>query len=253
MSKKIQSSGFTFFPLIFLGTLLVGGTSYYGVKKYFGLDNNTGLFMWGCLTRPHENGAFAPCSKYVAEEIVKPLKDVCEQNKQCSRTADTIRILEVGAGSGIFTREIVKTVHSSGNQYLFDVIEINNDYCVKLRQEFRRHDQVTIKCMSVLDFSAPNSYYDFIISSIPLSIFSTEDVKKIFNFYTATIKKGGVLSYIKLRGHQVTQKILQGNHKQQYHERQTLLDDFNNAYNAQRVEVKRNIPPVYVYHCVISQ
>ena len=244
--------GFTLTSLIVLSTFGLGSLSYFGAKKYFGLGKNTGIFMWGCLTRPHENGAFAPCSKYVAQEIVKPLEVECERRKQDPELSqDTIRILEVGAGSGILTRAIVNTIHTSKLPYLFDIVEINNDYCAKLRKEFREHAQINVKCTSVLDFAATHQY-DFIISSIPWSIFSTEDLKKIFDIYTSSIKKDGILSYIKLCGHGVTQKILQGAQKQHYQERQALLEDFTERYSIGAVEVKRNIPPVHVYHCKIS-
>lgn len=250
MPRRVQRGSATIAFAVLLSAAALGGI-YQGAKKYFGLDDNTGTFLWGCVTRPHENGAIAPCSKYVAQEIVKPLERECGR-RLAERNELPLRILEVGAGSGVLTREIVKTAELSGLDYSFDVIEINNDYVKKLRKEFEAHDRVNVKCMSILDFTAPNNHYDIIVSTVPFSIFDIADVKKIFSLYQNVIQPGGKFSFIKLRGHRATQKLLQGEQKIQYQEKQIFIEEFNAKYCTQRVEVKRNIPPLYVFHCTIS-
>ena len=229
--------------------LLSGGIIVHKGTRHF-LGNNVGTFMWGCVTRPFENGAFAPCSTFVAQEIIKPLEVTCIKRSISSN--HIIRVFEGGAGSGVFTRKIVKTLENIGVDYIFDVVEINPVYCQKLIQEFADNPHVRIHCISLLDWHVQQEPYDVIISSVPFSIFDIEDVKKIFNLYQQMIKPGGMFSYIKLNVSNITGKFLWGEKKKQYQERQNILDTFNNKYCVDTVYVTRNIPPVYIYHCKVG-
>lgn len=243
-----QKKGLTLISAALITALSAGG-AYTLLHCYLGLGGNVATFMWGCVTHPNQNGAFAPCSRYVAEEIVKPLQKQCAEK---IRSQKNIRVFEGGAGSGILTREIVKTLHNSGVDFIFDVVEINTSYCKKLSQEFADEPHVRIHCTSILRWSKPQEAYDVIISTVPFSIFDTNDVKKILRLYQDMIKPGGAFSYVKLNGGKLTENVLWGNKKKEFQERQLTLAQFNQNFNAQEVCIKRNIPPLDIYHCIID-
>lgn len=230
-----------------LATAATAPLAYKGFHSYMGYDEHFGSFAWGCITNPGQNGALTQSSQFAAEKITAPLKDLClnyDKNK-------TIRILECGPGTGVFTRKAVEILEDSGCDYLFDLVEVDAQWCEKLRAEFGGNKRIVIHEMLLQDLAVADETYDTVICGIPFSILTQEQVESIFDMFKKIIKPAGTLSYFKLIGSRLTQKVLFGDKKRAFQERQQFLKSFNNMYCYQVDTIWRNAPPIRVYHCQI--
>jgi phosphatidylethanolamine/phosphatidyl-N-methylethanolamine N-methyltransferase len=135
----------------------------------------------------HTTGSILPSSRALARAMTRPM-----------RTAKPPRrILEVGAGTGAVTAEIVRQLRR-GDQ--FDIVEINADFVAYLGQRFseeldfrRRRGQSRIMHCPLQE--VPDEHrYDFIISGLPLNNFSLDLVEDIYRSYERLLKPDGTLT-----------------------------------------------------------
>ncbi|MGH9488473.1 MAG: class I SAM-dependent methyltransferase [Terriglobales bacterium] len=137
----------------------------------------------------HTTGAIAPSGGALAGEITAPLAQA-EGRKP-------LRVLEVGAGTGVFTRAILRRL-GAGDR--LDICEVNRAFepLLEARLEQARVEERGIACkIHFEDICSwtPCSEYDFIISGLPLNNFAPELVERILMLYSALLLPGGVLSY----------------------------------------------------------
>src|ERR1043165_6617471 len=87
-----------------------------------------------------------------------------------------IKILELGAGDGVFTKEILNRMSEDSVLYSYE----NNENLVNLLKDIN-DDRLVIKgeCVSELD-KLEDSFFDVVISSLPLSNLTKEFKKKIY-------------------------------------------------------------------------
>lgn len=196
----------------------------------------TKTFMSQLVSKPGEVGAFAPSSKYVAHEVTRSIRD---------RNEKPLRILEVGAGTGIFTRQIIK---DAGKTYHLDVIEINLDFCNVLRKEFENNPNVHIHQIDILKWQ-PEQHYDIIISALPLNIFNEEFLTNLFEKYENMITSGGKIAYIEMKGLiNLKTLILPKKDAKLLKSKLALIQNFREKHLEETVTIMRNIPPMNIHH-----
>lgn len=222
-----------------LGALLVSGFAVKkGVDAFFG--KGAGTFMVQLATNPTQVGAFAPSSKYVALEMTSAIRQAVAK-----KSGKELRILEVGAGSGTFTRRIIE---DAGQNYHLDVIEINPDFCKVLRNLFGHLPCVKIHQIDILQWK-PEEPYDVIISALPFNVFDEHFLKKIFHHYEQLLIPGGDLSYFEIRGVMRVRKLfLYGKKMAELQKKLDVIKEFRERYLQRTVTVLANLPPVYVHH-----
>jgi phospholipid N-methyltransferase len=109
-----------------------------------------------------KTGAVMPSSNFLAKKMIKPIN-----------WHKNIVVVELGAGTGSFTREILKHLPESGHLIVF---EINNEFAKQLKSDFK-DKRVRIvqddacKLRNYLD-EYGFEYADYIVSGIPLGNFS---------------------------------------------------------------------------------
>jgi phospholipid N-methyltransferase len=137
-------------------------------------------------------GAIAPSGRSLARATVQPLIDR-------DRPA---RILEVGAGTGAVTREIVKHIREGD---LLDVVELNERFVEVLKYRFahepswkRVADQSRVLHMEVQKLK-PDELYDFLICGVPFNNFSIGLTREIFRHFTKLLKPGGTLTFFEYK------------------------------------------------------
>jgi len=171
---------------------------------------------------PKDIGAVLPSSKGLAEKITRFV--VCE--------GAPVRILEVGAGTGSFSAEIIKKLRPQDELVL---IELDPKLCEHLRQKFGEYKNVTVVCMSFLDW-APEHRYDFIVSGIPHHNLPKEVLKSFLRHYQMLLQKGGTLSFFEYI----------------WFERKSpnsrLLKYFAKRFAFKKDRVVLNVPPARVHH-----
>ena len=135
----------------------------------------------------HTTGAVLPSSRALARAMTRPMR-----LDRRSR-----RVLEVGAGTGAVTAEIVRQLRP-GDQ--FDIVEINADFVTYLGQRFTDERDFRARRKQSRIIHAPlqevpgAGIYDFVISGLPLNNFSLELVEDIYRSYERLLKPTGILT-----------------------------------------------------------
>ena len=117
------------------------------------------------------SGSIRPSSKYLI--------------KKCLQHVDFAQakvILEFGVGDGCITEEILKKVNP-GCRII--ALEINENLCDYSRERFKEHKNLELHCASAFDFDEllkelGVDNVDYIISSLPLSLFKQAEIEGLF-------------------------------------------------------------------------
>ena len=112
------------------------------------------------------------------------------------------RVLEVGAGTGAFTRELVGRL---GPDDTLVVVEINAAFCAALRERlaaWAAHPGAPLVELVEGDVLAyvPAAPFDFVVSSLPLNALPEGLVTQIAGALERMLTRGGLLVYFEYTG-----------------------------------------------------
>ena len=146
------------------------------------------VFLSQVLSNFGTVGAIAPSSPLLAEAIVHPLRN---------RPERPISVLEAGAGTGVFTSRILKSL-GPGDQ--LDVYESNPRFCRYLSRFLRNQDLQArgVRCnlhnadVRQLEQARP---YDFIVCGLPFNSFDVQTVDEILEILMSHLAATGVFAY----------------------------------------------------------
>jgi len=178
-------------------------------------------FILQYITKPRTTGAVLPSSKYLAAKMVEDIDFV---NANC--------IVEYGAGTGIFTRQLLKKRRPATILLIF---EKNENFCQLLHQQFGNQPNLHIindSAEKIGDYLAKHnqSHADCIISGLPFASIPHEISVRILSQTKKHLKKEG-----KFITFQYT----------------LLKKDFIGQFfnNIKITRELRNIPPAYILSC----
>jgi len=187
-------------------------------------------------------GAIAPSGRFLAKTVIGPMAN---RDKPA-------RILEVGPGTGAFTKQIVKHMNP-GDQ--LDLVELNEAFAELLEQqfqtrpEFQQHAESSRVHVCPLQEFNPEYQYDFIISGLPMNNFSPDLVKEIYESFIRLLKPGGVLSYFEYMYVRPFRRVVStSSERSRIREIDNVIDGYLNQYRFQRNWVFANVPPAWVQH-----
>jgi phospholipid N-methyltransferase len=179
-------------------------------------------------------GAVWPSSRGLARAMVAP---VFAEHK------GPVRVLEVGAGVGPVTAELVSRLQPGDS---LDVVELNPDFCRVLRERFvgavvepRIHE------MSVLDFGHGLTFHH-VISGLPLASFPAAMVERIYARLFDLLGAGGTLTMFEhIGGRQLLRNVAP---KRTRAEARKLLEieERLEPFIESRKDVVLNVPPARV-------
>lgn len=166
-------------------------------------------------------GAVSPSSKFLAKKMLEGIN-----------FNETKVIVEYGAGTGVFTREIVSKMAKNTKLLVF---ELHEPFFKKLEEEFSAYPNVFVICDSaanVLKHLEENheTHTDIIVSSLPFTNFETNLTIRILKAAEQALRKNG--SFIQFQYSLNAKKIL------------------SKIFEMKSVQfVPINIPPAFVYTC----
>ncbi|MBM4392846.1 MAG: methyltransferase domain-containing protein [Deltaproteobacteria bacterium] len=128
-------------------------------------------FLRQSLQQAQTVGALWPSSKGLSRAMVEPV--FAEVHKSRER----LRVLEVGAGVGPVTEELVARLLPGDR---LDVVELNPEFCAVLCERFAAAPVApTVHQVSIADFN-PGVRYHHIVSGLPLANFPANLVETIY-------------------------------------------------------------------------
>ncbi len=199
-------------------------------------------FIGQFLSNFHHTGAVLPSSRRLAEAMTRPLQEA----------AGPKRVLEVGAGTGAFTRSIL-TALGEGDE--LHIVELNPIFCRRLESNlitpFRcDHPRVGIHLhRGLIQTVALDGHFDFIVCGLPFNNFPTTVVRSVFRRLLDLLAEGGQLAYFEYAGVGRLAAPLAGPRQRRRLRRLRAIGQILHRRHAGRRElVLVNVPPAYAVH-----
>ena len=177
-------------------------------------------FLKRFASSPRRIGSVAPSSKFLTRAMLDRVD-----------WANARYIAELGAGTGVFTREIVKRARPDARILVF---EIDPDLQEMIRNEHPEHKGLTLHsdAQELRKYMDDNGItaLDFVISSLPFTVLPPKMTVRILN---------GVVKALKPEGHFVAYQyssIMRHVLRKKFAQMQTRFVMFN-------------VPPAFVYDC----
>ncbi|MBX3355886.1 MAG: methyltransferase domain-containing protein [Phycisphaeraceae bacterium] len=150
-------------------------------------------FVRQALRDLHHTGSVWPSSRQLAKEMTKSIRALPSPR----------RILEVGPGTGPFTRALLKELRDGDR---LDLVELSEAFCrdldKKLIAPFRRRSpgvKVQIHCAPIESVEL-DGLYQMIVCGLPFNNFPPKLVRAIFKRLMAMLEPGGELVYFEYAG-----------------------------------------------------
>jgi phospholipid N-methyltransferase len=121
-------------------------------------------------------GSIVSSSRFLAKKIIKGVD-----------FSKNIRILELGAGTGVITREILRRMSEGSVLYSY---ENNQNFINSLQQICDERLIVKGECVSSLG-ALEDDYFDLVVSSLPLANLTNEFKSQVFREIQAKLKISG--------------------------------------------------------------
>jgi len=204
---------------------LVGGSSL----------SETVMFLGRFIAQPDSVGAVAPSSRKLADALCLYVKP--------GQPGEKRYILEVGAGTGAVTQQIVSRLGSADH---LDVVELDNDMAVSLQKKYGNNSQVNVVNDSITRWQ-PSYRYDAVVVGIPFNALPFAIVQEIWQHTVALVAPGGVFAYFAYAGLPFLKKaFLSGVKKKDFKNIQRYLKDSYRKNGIGKRTVWSNVPPAIV-------
>lgn len=139
----------------------------------------------------HATGAIAPSGGVLASAITAPVA------RTAAAASRPLRVMEVGAGTGVFTRAILRHLRRGDR---LDIFEINPAFqpviesCIAASGARQRGVDCRLHIADICA-AAPQPDHDCIVCGLPFNNFDPALVERILGQLVASLRPGGVLSY----------------------------------------------------------
>jgi phosphatidylethanolamine/phosphatidyl-N-methylethanolamine N-methyltransferase len=189
-------------------------------------------------------GAVVPSSRALAQAMT------AELSRQYSRGAS---VLEVGAGTGSITEEIVRYL---GEADRLDVCEIDRKFAGIIKKRLKLDPCFRGVTASVRVINRPveaftrRPRYDFILSCLPFTNFEPESVRNIFELYRALLRPGGICSFYEYILVRKAARLMSGRpeRRRRVGEVGRVVREYIDRYSYKHQVVLLNFPPAMVHH-----
>lgn len=188
-------------------------------------------------------GAIAPSSLFLAKAIVQPLQ---------ARPDRPISVLEAGAGTGVVTAQILKSL---GRGDRLDVYELNTRYYGYLHRFLQRQDLQArgVRCdlhnADVRQLSQAQPY-DFILCGLPFNSFDVQTVDEILEILMNHLTASGVFVYFEYSlSPQVRSRFLRGANRDRLRKVNLRISRFTRKHQFGCRQVWWNLPPARARYC----
>lgn len=174
-------------------------------------------------------GSIAPSSRFLARNIKHLLNHHLDL-----RNSGPVKILEIGPGSGVLTKQIIRSIRPEDE---FDIVEINEQFFELIDHRYRHLPNVHTHHLDFLEFDNPY-HYDYIFSSIPYESLPSHISKMMWEKKLKCCKNGSFITYY---------KYVNFNHFRCKYEK-----DLVSQYCLNEKLIIRNLPPAKLFTLKIN-
>ena len=192
-------------------------------------------------------GAVLPSSRLLARAMTRSL----------SAAPSPRRILEVGPGTGPFTREILGTLRDGD---VYDIVEINPAFCEQLERTLlapyraRATGARVALHRSPIEDACVDGQYDFVVCGLPFNNFPPTLVRSIFRRIFALMRTGGELCYFEYAGVRTVKAPLVGSEgRRRIRGHDIIARRHARDHALTRELVLGNVPPAFAVRLVKSE
>ena len=184
-------------------------------------------------------GAVLPSSRFLAKAMTQPLREAREP----------ARILEVGAGTGAITGEIVRCLRADDQ---FDTVEINDRFVAilqrRLATDWAGSPQVRI-IHGPIEEVVGDGCYQYVISCLPLNIFPTTHVRHVFQVFRRLLAPRGTLTFFEYTWiRQLKTPFVNRRERRRLYRVGRIVESYVRSCQFRQAHVLANVPPATVRH-----
>jgi phospholipid N-methyltransferase len=193
------------------------------------------LFLRQFLRQFPHTGAITQSSRFLAKAITAEVRP----------KHDPVKILEVGAGTGAFTRELAKLLRPGDKLVVY---EINDHFADVLRRRFGRNPQVEIVNAPIQQIERKPTF-DFIVAGLPLNNFPPELVREILEALRGVAKQGATASFFEYVGiRRLKAPFVRKAERDRLRAVAGVVADFMRRHHIRSQFVLFNVPPAFARH-----
>ena len=196
-------------------------------------------FLSQAIKNTYHTGAIWPSSSALGRVMTRSF----------NRANGPRRILEVGPGTGPFTRHVLKSLRSGDE---FHLVEINSEFCRQLENRFlvpfreENPDCVVELHQNPIEEADLDGRFDFIICGLPFNNFPPAATRSIFRTLMSLLEPGAELVYFEYAGVRGMRSPFVGTHgRKKIRQMDAHGRSMQKRFSGSRELVIGNFPPAY--------
>ncbi|MHB6904497.1 class I SAM-dependent methyltransferase [Streptomyces sp. DB-54] len=160
------------------------------------------MFLVEAARDMRTTGAVAPSGKALARALTGPVR---------ARAPRPLTVLEAGAGTGAITRALIPQLPAGSR---LDVVDANRRFAIRLRHLVTTRPHLADAPARIhvhhtrIEHLDTHRRYDVIVSGLPLTNFTPQQVETIMNRYQELLHPGGTLTYFAYLGTRTARALL---------------------------------------------
>lgn len=193
------------------------------------------------VKKPCEVGEIAPMSQSVGRELVKYLSRLKLDEQSSGKY-----YLEAGGGCGAISVCIAQALRPCDH---LDVIEINPDMCLLLKERLKKYTNVAVHCCSILDWN-PEYQYNGIISTLPFLSLGIDFAQNTMAYFKNRAAKDCIVSCVEYPIAVAFRKVMHDLRikKAEFIAVQSYMALVRKQFLKESTTIYYNVPPINVYH-----
>lgn len=206
------------------------------------------VFFRTALHNLNTVGSVVPLSDATARTITKHIITYAQQLKQ-----SPMRVLELGAGTGTLSTQIIQGLENTTLPYHIDLIELLPEYADLLQKKFKHNPNVSVFNSDARAFEPPYKY-QIIISTLPFNAFGFDyqTVEEIFKKIVDISEPGALLLWVEYAAIPTFLRLFSmGQTRVNFTKKQDFLTHFKNEHETHQELIFWNIPPTWLYRQIL--
>ena len=186
-------------------------------KKFISHVTESAIFLKRFVKQPRQVGSVTPSSRFLTRAIMSKIK-----------WDDANHVAELGAGTGVFTRSIVRNLKPDGKLFVFELDPTMKNMIENEHPDLTVYDDAAELHRIIVDHGI--GQLDYVVSSLPFAVLPQRVTAAVVDAVDKSLKPGG-----KFIAYQYSLSM-----KNQF---EKLFGDVKMSF------VWRNVPPAFVYEC----